>query len=97
LVRIPFKVEAIQVDGGNEYRAGFEETCLCFGLKLFVLPPLSPKLNVRVERAHRTHLEEFYAVIPESTQLEKLNIALHKRERGYNQIPTLSSGLFNPS
>jgi putative transposase len=86
LARMPFKVKAIQVDGGSEFRAGFEEACQQLGLKLFVLPPRSPKLNGRVERAHRTHLEEFYAVIPDSAQLDKLNIALYKWERVYNQI-----------
>lgn len=86
LARMPFRVKAIQVDGGSEYRAGFEEACQQLGLKLFVLPPHSPKLNGRVERAHRTHLEEFYAVIPESAQLEKLNIDLYKWERVYNEI-----------
>jgi putative transposase len=86
LARMPFKVKAIQVDGGSEYRAGFEEACQRLGLKLFVLPPHSPKLNGRVERAHRTHLEEFYAVIPNSAQLDKLNIALYQWERVYNQI-----------
>ena len=86
LARMPFNVKAIQVDGGSEYRAGFEEACQRLGIKLFALPPHSPKLNGRVERAHRTHLEEFYAVIPDSAQLEKLNIALYKWERVYNQI-----------
>ena len=86
LARMPFKVKAIQVDGGSEYRAGFEETCQRPGLKLFVLPPHSPKLNDRVERAHRTHLEEFYAIIPNSAQLDKLNIGLYQWERVYNQI-----------
>ena len=86
LARMPFKVKAIQVDGGSEYRAGFEQACQRLGLKLFVLPPHAPKLNGRVERAHRTHLEEFYAVLPDSAQLEKLNIALYKWERVYNQI-----------
>ena len=86
LARMPFKVKAIQVDGGSEYRAGFEEACQRLGLKLFVLPPHSPKLNGRVERAHRTHLEEFYAIIPESAQLDRLNIALYQWERVYNQI-----------
>lgn len=86
LARMPFKVKAIQVDGGSEYRAGFEDACQRLGLKLFVLPPHSPKLNGRVERAHRTHLEEFYAVIPKSAQLDRLNIALYQWERIYNQI-----------
>jgi transposase InsO family protein len=86
LARMPFRVKAIQVDGGSEYRAGFEEACQQLGLKLFVLPPHSPKLNGRVERAHRTHLEEFYAVIPKSAQIDKLNIDLYKWERIYNQV-----------
>lgn len=86
LARMPFPVKAIQVDGGSEYRAVFEEACQRLGVKLFVLPPHSPKLNGRVERAHRTHLEEFYAVIPKSAQIEKLNIELYKWERVYNQI-----------
>jgi putative transposase len=86
LARMPFRVKAIQVDGGSEYRAGFEEACQRLGLKLFVLPPHSPKLNGSVERAHRTHLEEFYAVVPDSPQLDKLNIALYKWEWVYNQI-----------
>lgn len=84
--RMPFPVKAIQVDGGSEYRAQFERTCKELGLRLFVLPPHSPKLNGRVERAHRTHLEEFYAVIPRDSSIERLNIALYQWERVYNQI-----------
>jgi putative transposase len=98
LARMPFTIKAIQVDGGSEYRAGFEQACQRLGLKLFVLPPHSPKLNGRVERAHRTHLEEFYAVIPDSAQLEKLNIALYKWERVYNQIrPHQALGYLTPA
>jgi putative transposase len=86
LARMPFPVKAIQVDGGSEYRAAFERACQLRGLRLFVLPPHSPKLNGRVERAHRTHLEEFYAVIPDDPRIEQLNIALYKWERIYNQV-----------
>ena len=51
--RMPFPVKAIQVDGGAEFEAIFEEECQKRGIKLFVLPPRSPKLNGAVERAHR--------------------------------------------
>jgi hypothetical protein len=37
-------------------------------------------------RKRITHLEEFYAVIPDSAQLEKLDIALYKGERVFTQI-----------
>jgi hypothetical protein len=62
LARMPFKVKAIQVDGGSEFHSVFEETCQRMGIRLFVLPPRFPKLNGHVERANRTHAEEFYEV-----------------------------------
>ncbi|MCX8125983.1 MAG: IS481 family transposase, partial [Dehalococcoidia bacterium] len=46
----PFPIRAIQVDGGAEFRAVFEEECRKRGIKLFVLPPHSPELNGYVER-----------------------------------------------
>ena len=55
--RMPFRVRAIQVDGGSEFQALFEQSCQERGLLLFVLPPRSPKLNGCVERAQRTHTE----------------------------------------
>ena len=62
--RLPFPLRALQVDGGSEFAAVFEEACRQRGLRLFVLPPRSPKLNGQVERANRTHTEEFYEVTP---------------------------------
>ena len=61
-------VRAIQVDGGSEFQAVFEEACQARGIPLFVLPPRSPKLNECVERAQRTHTEEFYEVTPFSLE-----------------------------
>jgi transposase InsO family protein len=66
--RLPFPLRAIQVDGGSEFAAAFEQACQQRGLHLFVLPPRSPKLNGCVERAQRTHTEEFYEVTPCSWQ-----------------------------
>ena len=43
-------------------RAELEQACQQRGLRLFVLPPRSPRLNGWVERAQRTHSEEFYQV-----------------------------------
>ncbi len=61
---MPFKIKAIQVDGGSEFMAQFEEACQQRRIRLFVLPPRSPKLNGSVERAQRTHTEEFYESLP---------------------------------
>ena len=84
--RMPFPIHAIQVDGGSEYMKEFEQACADLGVKLFVLPPRSPRLNGRVERAHRTHLEEFYAVYELDYHTSSLNLVLQEWERIYNQV-----------
>jgi len=56
-VRTPFPIRALQVDGGSEFYADFEAECQRRKIRLFVLPPKSPKLNGAVERANRTHTE----------------------------------------
>ena len=48
---VPFRIEGIQVDGGSEFRAEFEDACRERNLCLFVLPPKRPQLNGHVERA----------------------------------------------
>jgi transposase-like protein len=45
LHRMPFPIRALQVDGGSEFAAEFEAACQQRGLRLFVLPPRSPKLK----------------------------------------------------
>jgi len=84
--RMPFPVKAIQVDGGSEFEAIFEEECQRRGIKLFVLPPRSPKLNGAVERAHRTHTEEFYEVTDSSFDLSELREELLEWEQVYNTV-----------
>ncbi len=84
--RMPFPIRALQVDGGSEFAADFEQACRQRRLRLFVLPPRSPKLNGRVERAHRTHKEEFYEVTPCSWLIPQLNQQLRAWEHTYNTI-----------
>jgi len=84
--RMPFKVKALQVDGGSEFYSDFEEECQRRKIRLFVLPPKSPKLNGCVERAHRTHTEEFYEVYEVSWNVTELNPELQKWENTYNCI-----------
>lgn len=84
LQRMPFAVQAIQVDGGSEFMAQFETACRDRGIKLFVLPPRSPKLNGHVERAQRTHKEEFYYRLTSATTLTQVNKLLRKWEDVHN-------------
>ena len=97
LHRMPFHIRALQVDGGSEFAAQFEQSCQQRGLHLFVLPPRSPKLNGAVERANRTHSEEFYQVTACSLEMKKLNRELRHWERIYNTVrPHQSLGYLTP-
>ena len=84
--RMPFPIAALQVDGGSEFAAEFETACQQRNLPLFVLPPRSPKLNGQVERAHRTHHEEFYQVIPDRWTVAELTPQLRRWEQIYNTV-----------
>jgi|SRR5208282_279323 len=95
--RMPFPIRAVQVDGGSEFAAEFEQACQQRGLHLFVLPPRSPKLNGAVERANRTHSEEFYQVTPCSLAMKKLNRELRQWEKIYNTVrPHQALGYLTP-
>jgi putative transposase len=97
LERMPFPVKVIQVDGGSEFQDLFEAECQRRGIRLFVLPPRSPKLNGHVERAQRTHTEEFYEVTDTSLEIAELNQALLQWERVYNTVrPHQALGYLTP-
>jgi putative transposase len=97
LERMPFPIKAIQVDGGSEFQDVFERKCEAYGIKLFVLPPRSPKLNGHVERAQRTHTEEFYEITDSSFKMDEINKALMQWEYVYNTIrPHQSLGYLTP-
>lgn len=72
LKEAPFRVRGIQVDGGSEFRAEFEQACRDRCLALFVLPPKRPQLNGHVERAQGSWRYEFYACFDLPTRLERL-------------------------
>ncbi len=82
--RSPFPIRAIQVDGGSEFMGEFEIACQGSDLQLFVLPPRSPKLNGHVERAQRTHTEEFWERYDGDLDLPAVRPALRRWEHLYN-------------
>jgi putative transposase len=85
-MKFPFPIRAIQIDGGSEFRDQFEEACQGKDILIFELPPSSPKLNGRVERANRTHREEFYEVYDIDLDLERHNNQLEQWAYTYNHI-----------
>jgi putative transposase len=84
--RAPFSIRALQIDGGSEFRGGFEAACAALGIRVFVIPPRSPKLQSHVERAQRTHREEFYEVWPVQADLTEHRTQLQAWAQIYNTI-----------
>ncbi len=96
--RMPFGVRAISIDNGAEFMAEFEAACQARAIRLFVLPPRSPKLHGAVERANRTHTEEFYEVTTAEPTLEAFQAELRIWETVYNTIrPHQSLGQRTPA
>lgn len=96
--RLGFPVRAIQIDGGSEFKALFEAACANLGIRLYVLPPHSPRLNGHVERAHRTHQEEFYDLIEIPDSLVEHNALLRDWEELYNNLrPHKALGYLTPN
>ena len=56
----PYPILSIQVDGGSEFMADFEDFCAQMAIELIVLPPAKPTYNGGVERGNKTFREEFY-------------------------------------
>ena len=85
------------VDGGSEFAAQFEQACQQRGLTCSCFRLVPPKLNGAVERANRTHREEFYQVTPCSLEMKKLTRELRHWEKIYNTVrPHQSLGYLTP-
>ena len=97
IARSPFPIRAIQVDGGSEFMAEFEQACQDKGIRLFELPPRSPKLNGRVERANRTFREAFYDCSSAPPTVAGFTAHLRAAEDTYNSIrPHQALGFLTP-
>ena len=95
--RMPFPIRAIQVDGGAEFEAQFETEYQRRSIHLFILPPRSPELNGCVERAQRTHTEEFYEVTDSSFDIAESRTGLLGWEQVYNTVrPHQALGYLSP-
>ncbi len=96
--RMLFPVRAISIEDGSEFMAEFETACAERGIALFVLPPRSPKLHGAVERANRTHAEEFYEVTDAEPELAAFQVALRAWETVYNTVrPHQALGYLTPA
>ena len=81
---MPFTVEAIQVDGGSEFMAAFEQACEARSIRLYVLPPKCPQMNGAVERCNGAWRYEFYETYELPSTIEALNPILDSFQHLYN-------------
>ncbi len=84
--RSPFPIQAIQIDGGSEFRGEFEQACQKAGIVLYVLPPKRPQRNGGVERANGIWRYEFYACYPLPTTIRELRPLALWWEQVYNLL-----------
>ncbi len=84
LNQMPDPVKAIQVDGGSEFMAEFEQACADRKLPLYVLPPRSPKLNGAVERCNGAWRYEFYACVELPMRIDKIDERVQAFQHLYN-------------
>ena len=83
---MPWPIKAIQIDGGSEFMAEFEQACADKQIPLYVLPPRSPKLNGAVERCNGAWRYEFYAVVDLPGDINKIAEHVDAFQHLYNHF-----------
>ena len=95
---LPFPLLSVQVDGGSEFMAGFEDACEKLRVSLHVLPPRRPQWNGCVERTNRTARIEFWSLYDGPLTVAGVTPALARYEFFYNyQRPHASLALRTPN
>jgi hypothetical protein len=59
--QMPNPVRAVQIDGGSEFMAEFEQACAVAKIPLYVLPPRSPKLTDVIDKCFLAGLRLFFS------------------------------------
>ena len=94
----PAPLLSVQVDGGSEFMAEFEDACRKLGIELHVLPPRRPQWNGCVERANRTARIEFWNFLDCELAVHAVSARLLQYEFFYNyQRPHSALDYLTPS
>ena len=88
---MPFPLRSIQVDGGSEFTARFEQRCAEREPLLHVLPPGRPRWNGRVERCNDTLRLAFRALRVGELAVAVVAAPLAERQRWHNHERPLSA------
>ena len=63
LSKLPFQVEKVQTDNGQEFGSAFYWHLLDMGIGHVKIRPRTPRVNGKVERSHRIDSDEFYRLL----------------------------------
>ena len=81
--KFPFRIKTIRTDRGHEFQAKFHWHAEDSGMEHVYIKPMTPQLNGKVERSHRTDKDEFYQLLSYTDDVD-LNLKLHAWENFYN-------------
>ena len=81
--KIPFRIKTIRTDRGHEFQAKFHWHVEDSGMEHVYIKPMTPQLNGKVERSHRTDKDEFYQLLSYADDVD-LNAKLQAWENYYN-------------
>lgn len=94
--KFPFRIHTVQTDNGHEFNTKFHWHLHDIGINHRYIRAMSPHLNGKVERSHRTDKEEFYQLIT-YTNDKDLDALLNEWEHFYNFFrPHASLGYQTP-
>lgn len=94
----PFKVWAVQTDGGSEYMGEFAQTAAALGITQYVSRPNYPKGQGRVERSFLTDHLEFHQVEDVPHAVGELQTALAAWNHIYEEVrPHQALGYLTPN
>jgi transposase InsO family protein len=94
----PFKIWAVQTDGGSEYMGEFATTAAALGITQYVNRPNYPKGQGRVERAFLTDDLEFHQVEDLPSSVGDLEQALSNWNHIYEEVrPHQALGYLTPN
>jgi putative transposase len=94
----PFKIWAIQTDGGSEYMGEFAQTAAALGITQYVNRPNYPKGQGRVERSFLTDDLEFHQVEDMPHTVPELEAALAAWNHIYEEVrPHQALGYLTPN
>jgi transposase InsO family protein len=81
--KFPFRIKTIRTDRGHEFQAKFHWHVEDSGMEHRYIRPMTPQLNGKVERSHRTDKDEFYQLLSYTDDVD-LNEKIQAWESYYN-------------